>query len=273
MRKNKTYQEYLNLVIRLCEEASKAIIDIFNRDFEVEIKDDNSPVTVADKISNSIIVNGLSKAYPDYGILSEELADDYSRLEKQYVWIIDPLDGTQEFVNHNEQFNINVALSKNGEIVLGVIYRPINNSYYYAIKGEGAFLVSKGIERPIHVNDKVDNLVCLTSLCHQNAKEQFIIDQNMSMISECIPVGAALKAGLIAEGKAEIAYRITPNTKEWDTAPMQIVLEEAGGIFIEPNGHRIKYNKKDVFNHEGYICANKASNIHYAEYIKHYKCD
>lgn len=255
------WEEELELAKTLAKKAGEEIMKYFHGSFEVEIKDDDSPVTSADKASNEIIINGLKQRYPNFAILSEENVDDFSRLDNDYVWIIDPLDGTQDFVDHCTGFAVNIALAYKHEVVVGVVYVPVTGDLYYASKGSGSFRDHEGEVSKIHVNDKTDDLTCLTSIHFFNDKEKEAIEKHSDKIKNYYPAGASIKACLIAEGKAEISYRYSSNTKEWDTAAPQLILEEAGGLLLKPDGEPLRYNRKDVHNREGYLLINRKENF------------
>lgn len=242
--------------------AQKKILEIYHQGFDVEIKEDNSPVTVADKSADRIIREILSKEFPSYAFLTEESDDDLSRLDNDYVWIVDPVDGTKDFVAKDDEFTTNIALAFKHELVVGVVIVPARDEIYFASKGNGAFYQKVG-QKPvqIHVNDKLTNLTLLTSVFHFTKEEADVIERHKDVVTKVIKKGSSLKPCLIAKGEAEITLRSSPNTKEWDTAASQIIVEEAGGIFVEPDGNKITYNRKDVYNRKGYIVANRKENL------------
>ena len=243
--------------------AKEKIMYYYNNGFHVEIKEDASPVTEADKQADKIIRDYLLKYFPDYGFLTEESDDDHSRLEKEYVWIIDPLDGTKDFVKRDGEFTTNIALCKNHEVVLGVVIVPSKNIYFYAIKGQGSYKVdlNNKTKIKIHVSNKTEDLTCLRSVFHFSDEEKRMISKHSNKIKHIEAAGSSLKACLIAEGKAEISYRLSPGTKEWDTAAFQIIVFEAGGLVLKPNKEIMKYNRLDVYNKEGYIIINNIKNF------------
>ena len=255
------WEKELNFAIEAGKSAIKYILEIYNSNFDVEFKNDNSPVTKADKISDKIIRDYLSKEYPTYSFLTEESFDDLTRLKNDYVWIVDPLDGTQEFITKNNQFTINIALSYKHEIVVGVILVPITGEIYFASKGNGAYRIKNSVTEKIHVSNKIDNLTVLMSVSHKVREEEIMLKKHSDVIKNLFEVGASLKACLIAEGTADLFYRLSSGTKEWDTAAPQLILEEAGGYILKPDGKPITYNRKDVYNREGYICINIKDNF------------
>ena len=241
--------------------AKEKILEIYNQDFEIEIKEDNSPVTLADKSADEIISKYLSEKFPNYAFLTEESEDNPDRLNNDYVWIIDPVDGTKDFVAKDGGFTTNIALSYKHEIVVGVIIIPVTGEIYYATKNGGAYYLKDGISTKIHVNDKLEDLTILTSVFHTNKEETQLIEKHSDKITTIKKVGSSIKACHIAHGLAELSYRMSPNTKEWDTAASQIIVYEAGGIMVQPDFTPLKYNRKDVYNRNGYIIANRKENI------------
>ena len=242
--------------------AREKILEIYHKGFDVEIKEDASPVTAADKKADQIIREHLHRLFPTYAFLTEESEDDKSRLENDFVWIVDPVDGTKDFVAKDDEFTTNIALAYKHKLVVGVVIAPAKDEIYFASDKNGAFYQKIG-QNPvkIHVNDKLDDLTVLTSVFHFNADEQAIIDRHSDKIKHVMKKGSSLKPCAIAHGLAEITYRCSPNTKEWDTAACQIILEEAGGLFVEPDGTPIRYNREDVYNRKGYIAVNRKENI------------
>ena len=257
------YEKEIVAMIETALKAEKVINEVYETPFEVEIKKDDSPVTKADKMADKLIRDELSKLFPDYGFLTEESTDDGSRLNKKMIFVVDPVDGTKEFVSRNGEFTTNIALVEDHEVVAGVINAPQRNYLYYATKHGGAYRLDKATmkAKKIHVNDKVENLLVVKSISFLNEKEVELINKHSDRIKEQKSVGAALKFCAIAEGSAELQYRIGGFTKEWDVAAGDIILTEAGGFMLKPDGTRYKYNRKDVYNHEGYLLVNKMDNF------------
>ena len=256
------WEKELSAAIEAGLKAKEKILEIYHQKFEVEIKEDNSPVTIADKTADKIIREYLHKVFPTHAFLTEESTDNLDRLNNDYVWIVDPVDGTKDFVAKDGQFTTNIALGYKHRLVVGVVVAPALDELYFASAGNGAFYQKIG-EKPvrIHVNDKIKDLTMLTSVFHFTADEQALIDRHQDKIKHVMKRGSSLKPCAIAHGLAEITFRSSPNTKEWDTAACQIVVTEAGGIFVEPNGNEITYNRKDVYNRNGYIVANRKENL------------
>ncbi len=255
------YQEELSTMLDLASQTSSIILDYYKKGFDVEIKDDNSPVTSADKASDKLIRETLQSKFKDHGFLSEEDVDDNSRFEKELVFIVDPLDGTKDFVNKDDMFATNIALTKNGEIVVGVVSIPCLNRIYFAVKGKGSYLIEKDHTiRKLHVSYKKNDLTVYNSAFHKNEKYLELIQTNKK-VSKINYVGSALKACLIAQGEGEVCYSLGKGTKFWDTCAPQIVLEEAGGVFITNHQHKFNYSLKEVRNLDGFIALNNIDNL------------
>ncbi len=243
--------------------ATKEILSIYQTNFTFENKVDDSPVTIADKKADIIIRHYLKEKYPDFGFLTEESSDDFSRLNQDYVWVIDPIDGTKDFIAKNDEFTINIALVHKQQVIMGLIHIPAKQDTFYALKGEGSFHRFRDRDQRIFVNRKVDKLTVLTSRFHLQPVEKEVIQkyESLGKISKVETYGSAIKACRIAEGLAEISYRLSPGTKDWDTAASDLIVTEAGGYFIKPNKEKYWYNRRDVRNLEGYIILNRLDNL------------
>ncbi|WP_024790809.1 MULTISPECIES: 3'(2'),5'-bisphosphate nucleotidase CysQ [unclassified Lebetimonas] len=242
-------------VLEIARKAGKEVLNIYNKDFEVEYKDDKSPLTMADKISHNIIIKGLKKY--NLPVLSEEGKDiPYEeRKNWEYFWMIDPLDGTKEFIKKNGEFTINIALIHKNEPVFGVVYAPVLDWIYFN-DNENAYKIEKDklIKLPIKRND--DKFIIVASRSHLNDEtKKFIksltIDYRLSTIDyDFISIGSSLKLCLVAEGKADIYPRLAP-TMEWDTAAADAVVRKTGAkVYQLPiNDYRLLvYNKENLLN-------------------------
>ena len=256
------FERELELMIEACKKAKVEIMKIYNQDFDVEIKDDDSPVTLADKTADKLIKELLSKEFPSYAFLTEESEDNLERRKNDLLFVIDPVDGTKDFVAKDDMFTTNVGLVYKEEVVAGVVYVPARDEYYFALKGKGAFYCKEG-QNPvrIHVNDKTSDLTMLISVFHTTEKEKQIIEDNKDVISKVERYGSAIKACRIAQGLAEVSFRLGNGTKEWDTAASQIIVLEAGGVFAKPDLSPITYNRIDVYNREGFVILNRKENL------------
>ncbi|SKC49159.1 3'(2'),5'-bisphosphate nucleotidase CysQ [Maledivibacter halophilus] len=245
----------LNTSKDLAIKAGEAIMKIYNSSFDVDYKKDQSPITLADKKSNEIIVNELLKQFPNYAILSEESKDDLTRLNNDWCWIIDPLDGTKEFIKKNGEFTVNIALAYRNKVVLGVIYIPVTKELYYAAKGFGAYYKIESKLNKISVSNRTENIRVMMSRSHATEKLKSLLKANEHRISDVKSAGSSLKGCLIAKGKAEVYYRYNL-TREWDTAAMQCIVEEAGGIFKQMDGTPMLYNRVNTLNDKGFYILN-----------------
>ena len=229
--------------------AGDAIMDIYDSSFEVETKSDNSPLTIADKKSHSIIDDGLNNIFPETPILSEEgKAISYSeRKNWKNFWLIDPLDGTKEFIKRNGEFTVNIALISEGFPIFGSVYAPFKKELYWAFKNQGAWK-SENKASEFQIFTKLNNSKkrIVISRSHPNEKVTEFINNYDS--HQLIRMGSSLKLCCIAEGKADIYPRLGP-TSEWDIGAAQCVVEEAGGSVLEyDTNKRLSYNKENILN-------------------------
>ncbi|BEP28225.1 3'(2'),5'-bisphosphate nucleotidase CysQ family protein [Helicovermis profundi] len=239
--------------------AGKKIAEIYSESFDVYYKDDKTPLTKADLEANTIIVTQLKKEFPLYDIISEE--DDERRvLSSEFCFIIDPLDGTKEFVKRNDEFTVNIALSYKGEVILGVVYAPMLNELYFATKGNGAFIEKNEIVKKIHVSKRTSNLKVLSSRSHHSKRFEEFKNLNDEKILQATKMGSSLKGCSIAKGEYDVYYNFGNKTNIWDTAAMEIVVKEAGGVFTDLNGKAICYDGKTLKNENGFMILNSMRN-------------
>ncbi len=243
--------------------AGEKILEIYhqsNLESVIEWKQDNSPLTLADKAANDIIVTKLKEIFPHDAILSEEEEDNKSRLSQSRCWILDPLDGTKEFIKRNGEFTVNLALSIDGKAALGIIYAPVLKSLYWAEQGKGAFKQVDGSSpEKIHVTGRKENLRFVTSRSHNHSDMDKILETHKDKVENIVSMGSSLKGCLIAEGAAEVYIRHNP-TMEWDTAAMHIIALEAGGIFNQLDHSEMLYNREDSLNRKGFYIINHKQN-------------
>ncbi|MCR5624973.1 MAG: 3'(2'),5'-bisphosphate nucleotidase CysQ [Lachnospiraceae bacterium] len=248
----------LEIAKDLAVKAGEAIMEVYadEEKFNVTYKEGHMPLTNADRAANAIIVKGLKENFPDYAILSEEEKDDKVRLSNDYCFVVDPLDGTKEFIKRNGQFTVNIALSYQHKSVMGVIYVPVTEELYFAAKGVGAFYQAKGKEpEKIHVTEETDlTKVRLVMSSSHGAPEMDQLIEKYGF-KNFVAMGSSLKGCLVAKGEAEIYYRHNP-TMEWDTAAMQCIVEEAGAIFRQMDDTEMLYNREDSLNAKGFYIIN-----------------
>ena len=242
----------------LAREAGAAIMEIYrSEDFGETSKADNSPLTLADLASHNTIVDGLRRLAPQYPILSEEAADISYAVRSQWAsfWLVDPLDGTKEFLKRNGEFTVNIALVENGVPVLGVVYAPVLDVCYFAARGTGAFVqrgnaAAQAIQAEAHTPDAAIKVVASRS--HSDARTAALLQKLGN--HECISMGSSLKLCLVAEAAAHFYPRLGP-TMEWDTAAAHAVVIEAGGMVCDIATQALRYNKEDMHNPEFLVLA------------------
>ncbi|AVP96466.1 3'(2'),5'-bisphosphate nucleotidase [Ahniella affigens] len=247
------YTHWLEPVRGLAELAGRAILDIYRTDFDVEQKDDQSPLTAADLAAHRIISDGLRQLTPDQPILSEESrhAPFAERSQWSRFWLVDPLDGTREFVKRNGEFSVNIALIEAGRPVLGVVHAPVLGWSAAAAQGAGASLVqSNGDRQPLRVQPAKAPLRLAGSRSHGDARLNAVLARIGE--HELRPMGSALKFVLVAQGEADVYLRFGP-TSEWDTAAGQCVLEQAGGSLLSLSGEPFTYNRRDTLLNGDFI--------------------
>jgi 3'(2'), 5'-bisphosphate nucleotidase len=252
--------DLISSVKEISQAAGAAILEVYNREgaIEVTIKDDHSPLTEADIAAHKIIVSALLKLTPDVPILSEESVD-ISWNERQTwstYWLVDPLDGTKEFIKRNGEFTVNIALIQNHVPVLGVVFVPVSGVLYSGAIGYGAFIQRDGVEKQINVapmsgvgdenNDAKNNVIIVASRSHRGIELDTWINKVEKSFKkvELLSMGSSLKICLVAEGKADIYPRLAL-TSEWDTAAAQAVLEAAGGTLTDIEFVTYRYNQKE----------------------------
>lgn len=253
------WKKELDMAKKAAVKSGEAIMDIYNNaeDMQITHKDDDMPLTAADRAANQIIVQMLSEAFPEYAVLSEEEKDDKKRLENDYCFVVDPLDGTKEFIRRNGQFTVNIALSYQGKAVMGVIYVPVTGELYWASESGGAYLQVGGETNQIHVSDRKEDIRVVMSSSHGCAEMDSLIRENG--LTNYVKIGSSLKGCMIAKGDAEIYYRFNP-TMEWDTAAMQCIVEEAGAVFRQMDDTPMRYNRKNCRNEKGFYIINCVEN-------------
>jgi len=241
--------DHLEAVCEIAHAAGRRILDVYEREFKVEHKEDHSPLTEADRTAHEIITTRLAALTPDVPVLTEESAvvDYDTRAGWKRFWLVDPLDGTKEFINRNGEFTVNIALIQGNRPVLGVVYVPVPALTYYACAGQGAFK-HKGecAVQPARVR-RFDGgkPIVVASRSHAGRETEAFL-KNLGE-HDIVSMGSALKLCLVAEGAADVYPRLGP-TMEWDTAAAQCVVEAAGGRVTDLNRRPLVYNKPSLLN-------------------------
>ena len=251
-----TYSEIdIDFLLETARLAGQEIMKVYAKDFSVDHKDDKSPLTEADKLSNKVINERLMSRYPHSNIISEEnkqLSYD-ERKDWQTLWLIDPLDGTKEFIKKNGEFTVNIALIENGLPTFGVVYAPVPDTLYYGIKGDGSYKISNG--ESVKINNTLSYLDKET--VRVVASRSHMSDETLAFVSAIekqgkkinfLSIGSSLKLCLVAEGAADIYPRFGP-TMEWDTGAAHAVARYAGKQVLNAGTMQpLIYNKPDLLN-------------------------
>lgn len=236
-------------VIRLAEEAGRAILAVYDGPLDVTVKQDDSPLTQADRAAHRVIVEALALLTPELPVLSEESdeAQKVARLGWSRYWLVDPLDGTKEFIRRNGEFTVNIALIEAGQATFGVVHLPVQQVSYWGGPAYGAFKRSHTGERPIRVQTPQpgEALKVIGSRSHLSVETQeYLVSLGEHTL---IAAGSSLKFCRVAEGEAHLYPRLGP-TCEWDTAAAQAVLEGAGGEVVTLEGAPLRYSKPELLN-------------------------
>jgi len=246
------YCGLLDEVVAIAAVAGVRILDIYGSGFDVDLKADGSPLTQADRAAHAIISARLGALTPDIPIVSEESppGQTAARLAWPRLWLVDPLDGTREFVKRNGEFSVNIALIENGAPLLGVVYVPVSGVAYLACRGQGAFKEQHGVRQPIGARVyRGGRATAVVSRSHRGEQ----VDRFLARLEaregayDTASLGSSLKLCLVAEGAADVYPRLGP-TSEWDTAAAHCVVEAAGGHVTDLRGRPLSYNKPDILN-------------------------
>lgn len=251
-----SFEHELDTAIRLARQAGDEIMRYYQTGLAVTHKAEDEPVTAADQAADDLIVAGLRSAFPGDGLLTEESDDDLSRLERDRVWIVDPLDGTVEFVTETGDFLVQVGLAVDHYPALGVLYQPTRGWLYHAVRGHGAYRVGKNGRQRLRVSttDQPGRMCLVASRSHYSA---FVESARQALgIESVIHMGSVgLKVGLLAQGACDL-YVATTIAKEWDLCAPHAVLLEAGGVMTNLCGEALTYNKADVTACRGLVASN-----------------
>ncbi len=259
-------EKELETAVALARKAGKRILEFYALEIIAEEKlgADNfvEPVTIADRTASAIIVEGISEAFPIDAVLSEEETDDAeNRLAGKRVWIIDPIDGTWGFIKKDDDFGVQIGLTENGEAILGVVFLPVHDQLFFAVKNEGTLLIEND-DKPkrLRVSGKTNftEMNLASSRNHRSPRMHRIIE-DFGIRREIQRGSVGLKVGLIAEQICDLYIHLSPRTKFWDTCAPQIILEEAGGRMTDVFGVPLRYDLRDVQNHNGVLASNGAA--------------
>lgn len=253
---DKLFLPEMSLAVSAALTGGERIMDVYRSEFSHTFKDGKEPITEADLASNEAIRQTLSSS--GWPILSEESADGKERLASSRVWIVDPLDGTSDFVNRTGEFSIMIALVEAGEPILGVVFRPLDKTLYLGQKGAGAYKSKHGAWLELRVSAKSDLRKARTVVSRHHLSEQeksFL--EKMQINSFAQKGSSGLKIAAVAEGEADLYFTFSDKIKHWDTAAGYAIIKEAGGEITDMLGKKLTYNTADVYHKNGILAGNK----------------
>ena len=259
-----SYEHELRVVCELARTAGAAILEHYEGPLKIAQKssaDDLEPVTQADTIANDLIVTHLKREFPNDGILAEESVDTTHRLDKSRVWMVDPLDGTNGFIDGNGDFAVQIGLAVDGQCVLGVVYQPLPGVLYRAVRGAGTW-----IERPefettranVSQTRTIVDMRLAASRSHRSPRMNRVVER-FGFKEEVQRGSVGIKIGLLIEQQCDVYIHLSSRTKQWDTCAPEVILTEAGGRVTDLFGYPLNYNVPDVQNRNGLIASNGVS--------------
>lgn len=269
---NSDYHQYLESVIAIARVAGAAIMQVYATDFNVVQKEDHSPLTQADLAAHYAITSALKTLTPSIPVLSEESEAVAYEIRKEWssYWLVDPLDGTREFIKRNGEFTVNIALIVEHKPVLGVVYAPATDVLYYAAQNQGAYKKVKSKTATV-IRTRQLNFgppIVAVSRSHTDEKMHTFMQNlknSIGVTPELISMGSSLKICLIAEGFADVYPKLGP-TSEWDTAAAHCILNEAGGDIVDESGYSLRYNTKQSLLNP-FFFARSGSEHNWADYL------
>lgn len=254
------YAHELEQACDFARRAGDTLLRVYETHFGYELKGEVDPVTEADRLANTYLVNALRSAFPTDGVVAEESADISDALDKTRCWYVDPLDGTKEFIKKNGEFSVMVGLAVEGRSVLGVVYQPVTDKLYTGIPGVGAALSAQGDTRSLRVSDvgEAARLRLVTSRSHRSEG----VDQIVSALGiehQAVSGSVGLKVGLIAEQVADLYVHLSDRSCAWDACAPEAILRAAGGCFTDLAGRPFMYGGTDMRSRHGILACNTAA--------------
>jgi 3'(2'), 5'-bisphosphate nucleotidase len=268
------YEREVAVATELARAAGTILLKHYYSPFLVEQKvnalQEIEEVTAADREANDLIVHRLLTEFPEDGILAEESKDTERRLERERVWLIDPMDGTKNFIQRDGDFAVQIGLTVNGETVVGVVYQPAHEVLYRAMQGDGAWLEREdGSAQRMEVSARTDphEMILASSRSHRSPRMERVVG-SFGFKDELRRGSVGVKIGMITEQKADLYMHLSPSTKQWDTCAPHIILEEAGGRLTDLFGLPLRYNGVRVDNQNGIVATNGAAHEMVIENLK-----
>jgi 3'(2'), 5'-bisphosphate nucleotidase len=250
-------EKELEVARKLAREAGAILLTYYRGDAQVQWKGHDDPVTAADQAANEMLVQALTSAFPHDAILSEEAPDDTARLDHDRVWMVDPMDGTKQFIEHLDEFAVMIGLAVKGQPLVGVVYNPATDRMFYAAAGLGAYLESGLTTKRLRVAPEADpaKMTAAMSRSHHSPSVDRV-RRKLGMTGEKRSGSVGLKIGLIAEAQAHAYIHIGNKTRQWDTCGPVAILQAAGGIVTDNYGAPLDFNTADVRNLTGIVASN-----------------
>lgn len=257
MTKTNDYVKEREIARALVVEAAEVVLDWHRRGVEVDWKGIDDPVTTADRAANEMILERLRQHFPDDALLSEESRDDLSRLDADRVWIVDPLDGTKDFITGTGDFSVLLGLAVGGQPVVGAVCRPLDGRLWHAALGQGAIEERDGETRDVKVSD-IDTPSAMRLVVTRTHRYELLDEVVRALgIEKEHPLGSVgLKVGALASADADLYIHLSPGTKEWDTCAPEVILREAGGEITDALGRLLEYNRPDPMRWKGVVASN-----------------
>jgi len=259
------YEHEIQVASELARQAGAVLLEHYYSPFLVEQKvnalDELEEVTAADREANELIVGRLQEEFPDDGILAEESADSDQRLEKDRVWLIDPMDGTKNFIARDGDFAVQIGLAIGGESVVGVVYQPVRGVLYRAARNCGAWMESESgvaVRLLVSKQTQAGEMILASSRSHRSPRMERVVSA-FGFRHEMRRGSVGVKIGLIAEQQADLYLHLSPSTKQWDTCGPEAVLAEAGGRLTDLFGQPLRYNGRRIDNRNGIVATNNAA--------------
>ena len=256
---SKGYERELRVAVELARTAGAAALGFYGKPLEVERKGEfDEPVTQADRVANELIVSRLRREFPDDGMLAEESVDTARRLDKERVWMVDPLDGTRGFIAGSGDFAVQIGLAERGESVLGVVFQPAVDVLYWAARGHGAWVARPSLEpEPLRVSEQTElrRMRLAASRSHRSPRMDTVV-RALGVPDEVQRNSVGVKVGLIVERQCDLYIHLSSRTKQWDTCAPEAIIREAGGQMTDLWGAPLQYNTPDVLNRNGIAASN-----------------
>ena len=250
----------LQTAVQIAQGAGRILLDIYETDFDVAMKEGNSPVTIADTRANAYIVDALRAAFPDDGVIAEENKEHGDALSHARCWFVDPLDGTKEYIAKNGEFAVMIGLAIDGEARLGVVFQPGKDKLYSGVVGQGAQLIHQGETRALSVSDvaQPSGLKLVVSRSHRDKSTDEVV-RRLGITNEFCSGSVGLKIGAISEQVADLYVHPSDKASKWDACGPEAVVRAAGGRFSDLAGNPFNYREPDLRTSRGILACNAAS--------------